>query len=153
MTQKKKHPKAKLEELRAARLTVNSLKDEINDRSEDEDDKEAPEDTEYQTNSKYDSPIEEYEAGCRSDSSSVDTVDYGFPTELSETKSKPREMGHKISKSKDVEENDDTIDLNVIEQIKHQSTPPSSKRTRSKAPPPPGSTGTRSRASPQSAKG
>ena len=52
-----------------------------------------------------------------------------------------------------MEENDDTNDLNVIEQIKHQSTPPSSKRTRSKASPPPGSTVTKSRSSPQSAKG
>ena len=52
---RKDNMKARLEELRAARLTVNSLKDEINDRSEDEDDKEAPEDTEYPTNSKYES--------------------------------------------------------------------------------------------------
>ena len=144
---------ARLEELRTARMTVHSLKDEINDRSEDDEEKEALEDKEYQTHSKYDSPIEEYEAGCSSDSSSVNNGDYEFPNELSETKAKLREMRSKISKSKEVEENDDMNDLNVIEQIKHQYTPPSSKRTRSKAPPPPGSTGTKSRSSPQSAKG
>ena len=38
--------KARLEELRTARMTVHSLKDEINDRSEDDEEKEALEDTE-----------------------------------------------------------------------------------------------------------
>ena len=134
---------ARLEELRTARLTVHSLKDELTDRFEDDEEKEALEDIEYQTHSKYDSPLEEYEAESSSDSSSVNNGDYEFPNELSETKAKLREMRSKISKSKEVEENDDMNDLNVIEQIQHQYTPPSLKRTRSSAPPRQGREGQR----------
>ena len=143
----------RLEELRTARMTVDSLKDEIADRIDDDEKKEALEDIEYHTHSKYDSPLEEYEAESSSDSCSGSNGDYEFPNELSETKAKPREMRSNISKNQEVEENEDTNDLNVIEQIQHQYTPPSSKRTRSSAPPPPRSTGTKSRSSPNSAKG
>ena len=58
----------RLEELRTARMKVDSLKEEIADRIDDDEKKEALEDTEYHTQSKYDSPLEEYEAESSSES-------------------------------------------------------------------------------------
>ena len=72
---------ARLEQLRNARLTVNSLQDELDERADDEEDKDTPEDTDWSTNSKYDSKIEEDEAECNSECESVATIDYEFPIE------------------------------------------------------------------------
>ena len=150
--EKKGDVENRLIELRNARLQVCTLKEEISDRADDEELKEALEDSKYHTGSKFDSPEEEKEAENSSESYNDSKVDYDFPTEVSSSQEESWDRKHCISENKEVEESDDMEDLNVVNIIQKQTkhTPPSKRVTRSSASPKSNSKEVNTRSSPTS---
>ena len=140
----------RLEELRNARMKVDILKEEISDRIDDEEQKEALEDIKYHTQSKFDSPLEEQEAESSPESYNGSKGEYNFPKKVPNPKDENWDRKHSISENQEVEESEDMADLNVIKQIQnqHKYTPPSSKITMSSASPQSNSTEVKSRSSP-----
>ena len=93
-----------LVQLRQIRLDINKIQDELNERAEDEEEKDTSDETEGEGST--DSKSEDDEAGDNSQCESIASIDYEFPEDKNEAKA--------VNKGKPIDENTEKAEYNVV---------------------------------------